>query len=38
MEPFGKLKKVAKPGLNIKTPFVETTTKPISLRDCPSAL
>lgn len=32
VERFGKFKKVAKPGLNIKTPFVETTTKPISLR------
>ncbi len=32
VERFGKFKKVAKPGLNIKTPFIETTTKPISLR------
>ncbi|WP_338750609.1 SPFH domain-containing protein [Janibacter alittae] len=32
VERFGKFKKVATPGLNIKTPFVETTTKPISLR------
>ena len=32
VERFGKFKKVAKPGLNIKVPFVETTTRPISLR------
>ncbi|WEV78032.1 SPFH domain-containing protein [Janibacter cremeus] len=32
VERFGKYKKVAKPGLNVKTPFIETTTRPISLR------
>ncbi|MBD8021056.1 SPFH domain-containing protein [Brevibacterium gallinarum] len=32
VERFGKFKKVAKPGLNTKVPFIETTTKPISLR------
>lgn len=32
VERFGKFKKVAKPGLNTKAPFMETTTKPISLR------
>ncbi|WP_349828316.1 SPFH domain-containing protein [Brevibacterium litoralis] len=32
VEHFGKFKKVATPGLNTKMPFVETTTKPISLR------
>ena len=32
VERFGKFKKVARPGLNTKTPFIETTTKPISLR------
>ncbi|GAA4283117.1 SPFH domain-containing protein [Brevibacterium daeguense] len=32
VERFGKFKKVAKPGLNTKVPFVETTTRPISLR------
>lgn len=32
VERFGKFKKVAGPGLNMKTPFIETTTRPISLR------
>lgn len=32
VERFGKFKKVARPGLNTKVPFVETTTRPISLR------
>lgn len=32
VERFGKFQKVAGPGLNTKLPFVETTTKPISLR------
>lgn len=32
VERFGKFKKVARPGLNTKTPFIETTTRPISLR------
>ena len=32
VEHFGKFKKVCEPGLNTKLPFVETTTKPISLR------
>jgi regulator of protease activity HflC (stomatin/prohibitin superfamily) len=32
VERFGKFQKVAKPGLNTKMPFVETTTRPISLR------
>ena len=32
VERFGKFKKVARPGLNTKAPFIETTTKPISLR------
>ena len=32
VERFGKFKKVARPGLNTKVPFVEATTKPISLR------
>lgn len=32
VERFGKFKKVARPGLNTKAPFIETTTRPISLR------
>ncbi|MEA5155354.1 SPFH domain-containing protein [Raineyella sp.] len=32
VERFGKFQKVAGPGLNTKVPFIETTTKPISLR------
>ena len=32
VERFGKFKKVAKPGLNTKVPFIETTSRPISLR------
>ncbi|GAA1999981.1 SPFH domain-containing protein [Brevibacterium samyangense] len=32
VERFGKFKKVAKPGLNTKVPFIETITRPISLR------
>ncbi|MYM20661.1 SPFH domain-containing protein [Brevibacterium sp. 5221] len=32
VERFGKFKKVARPGLNTKVPFIETTTRPISLR------
>ncbi|MGC3022008.1 MULTISPECIES: SPFH domain-containing protein [unclassified Brevibacterium] len=32
VERFGKFKKVARPGLNTKVPFIETTSKPISLR------
>ncbi|WP_228489099.1 SPFH domain-containing protein [Raineyella fluvialis] len=32
VERFGKFQKVAGPGLNMKIPFIETTTKPISLR------
>jgi hypothetical protein len=32
VERFGKFKKVARPGLNTKVPFIETTSKPVSLR------
>ncbi|WOQ17795.1 SPFH domain-containing protein [Raineyella sp. W15-4] len=32
VERFGKFQKVAGAGLNMKIPFIETTTKPISLR------
>ncbi|SMX88610.1 SPFH domain-containing protein [Brevibacterium linens] len=32
VERFGKFKKVARPGLNTKVPFIETTSRPISLR------
>ncbi|MDO5644592.1 MAG: SPFH domain-containing protein [Dermabacter sp.] len=32
VERFGKFQRVAKPGLNTKTPFVDTLTRPISLR------
>lgn len=32
VERFGKFLRVAKPGLNIKAPFADTLTKPISLR------
>ena len=32
VERFGKFRKVARPGLNFKAPFVDSTTKPISLR------
>ena len=32
VERFGKYRKVCEPGLNMKAPFVDTTTKPISLR------
>ncbi|NYI71204.1 regulator of protease activity HflC (stomatin/prohibitin superfamily) [Naumannella cuiyingiana] len=32
VERFGKFVRVARPGLNFKVPFIESTTKPISLR------
>lgn len=32
VERFGKFQRVAGPGLNFKVPFIDTTTKPISLR------
>jgi regulator of protease activity HflC (stomatin/prohibitin superfamily) len=32
VERFGKFKRVATPGLNVKAPFVDSTTRPISLR------
>ena len=32
VERFGKFQKVAGPGLNMKLPFIESITKPISLR------
>ncbi len=32
VERFGKFLRVAKPGLNTKTPFIDTLTRPISLR------
>lgn len=32
VERFGKFLRVAKPGLNTKAPFIDTLTKPISLR------
>ncbi|MCL6422637.1 SPFH domain-containing protein [Brachybacterium sp. JHP9] len=32
VERFGKFKRVAKPGLNFKTPFIDSLTRPISLR------
>lgn len=32
VERFGKYRKVCAPGLNMKAPFIDTTTKPISLR------
>ena len=32
VERFGKYRKVCEPGLNMKAPLVDTTTKPISLR------
>lgn len=32
VERFGKFMRVAKPGLNFKLPFIEATTRPISLR------
>jgi regulator of protease activity HflC (stomatin/prohibitin superfamily) len=32
VERFGRFKRVATPGLNMKTPFIDTTTRPISLR------
>jgi regulator of protease activity HflC (stomatin/prohibitin superfamily) len=32
VERFGKFKRVATPGLNIKAPFIDSTTRPISLR------
>ena len=32
VERFGKFKRVAQAGLNFKTPFIDSTTKPVSLR------
>lgn len=32
VERFGKFRRVAKPGLNFKMPFIDTLTRPISLR------
>ena len=32
VERFGKFRRVARPGLNFKAPFVDSTTRPISLR------
>ena len=32
VERFGKFQKIARPGLNSKIPFIETTTAPVSLR------
>lgn len=32
VERFGKFQRVATPGLNMKMPFIDTTTRPISLR------
>ncbi|MDN5821431.1 MAG: SPFH domain-containing protein, partial [Brachybacterium sp.] len=32
VERFGKFKRVAQAGLNFKTPFIDNTTRPVSLR------
>ncbi|WP_010533607.1 SPFH domain-containing protein [Brachybacterium squillarum] len=32
VERFGKFRRVARPGLNFKAPFIDSTTRPISLR------